>query len=159
MMVASARRLILGAGDVDRIPIPLVEQLLSELDNRASTTLRERARELDLPAILLVGDQSELFAEVDRLRAEGELRLAVVLPLLALTVFLALNGSLWWLAMLPAMAALWIQGIRREDDAKKSTADAIRLGRVPSSAAGKFEEWVNDLPNRIASVEEQAPKR
>jgi len=61
---------------------------------RGDAALLESDRELSLPATLLVGEQPELFAEVDRLRAEGELRLAVVPPLLATIVLLAFEVSL-----------------------------------------------------------------
>ncbi len=114
----------------------------------------EAARELDLPAILLVGDQSELFAEVDRLRAEGEFRLAVTPPLVAIGVLCALDVSLWWLAILPAAVILFFQGMRSDTDSKKSIADAIRIGRVSAASSAKFMAWVDDaLPRAIAKAE------
>lgn len=118
--------------------------------NRSEEARVEADRELDLPATLLVGDQTELFAEVDRLRAEGELRMAVVPPLIGLLIFLVLESSFWWLSMIPIIVILFVQGVQRELDSKKSIADAIRIGRVSSSSVSKFSQWVDEtLPAEL----------
>jgi len=51
------------------------------------------SRDLELPETLLVGGDPQLFAEADRLKAERELRLAVVPPLSAIAIFLTWNQS------------------------------------------------------------------
>lgn len=126
------------------------DQLQRAIDARAADADHEAARELELPATLLVGDKSELFAEVDRLRAEGELRMAVVPPLIGLTAYLCLESSLWWLLVCPLIVVLFFQGLQRELDSKKSIADAIWMGRVESSSVSKFTQWVDTvLPGEI----------
>jgi len=121
-----------------------------QLSIRHDEALREGERELDLPATLLVGDQSELFAEVDRLRAEGELRVAVVPPLLALGILLAIEDSYWWLLLLPAVASLFVQGVQKHLDSKKIIADASQVGRVQASSIEKFARWVDEtLPTEM----------
>lgn len=112
------------------------------LERRAEAARDEVRRELDLPAILLVGDQPELFAEVDRLRSEGELRTAVSLPLVAIAVLCAFEVSFWWLLMLPAIWILFQQGIAKGHDARTSIANAIRLGKATSVAPTRFSDWV-----------------
>lgn len=129
------------------------------LERRAREASTETDRELDLPATLLVGDQAELFAEVDRLRAEGELRLAVVPPLIGLTFLLAFETSFWWFLLLGAIVILFRQGLERDLDSKKSIADAIRIGRVKSSGVAKFLRWVEEsFPTEIKRLrKEQMP--
>src|SRR5581483_11006669 len=62
----------------------LQSSLSIEVETRTNRALSDARKELGLPATLLVGDKPELFAEVDRLRSEGELRITVTLPLAAL---------------------------------------------------------------------------
>ena len=124
-------------------------QILDELASRREAALREATRELELPATLLVGDRPELFAEVDRLRAEGELRLAVIPPLAFLIGLLAVESSLWWLCAVGGLVLLLRQGVQRSTDSRKLIADAMRRGLVKSSGIGQFSEWVAALPQEI----------
>jgi hypothetical protein len=96
--------------------------------------------ELDLPATLLVADQPALFAEVDRLRAEGEFRVTVALPALVLVLYLARTASPWWLVGLPAVGAVFYQGVFRIGDSRKLIADAVAMGRVDSPAEKRFRD-------------------
>jgi hypothetical protein len=129
-----------------------------ELRRREEQALHEVQRELDLPATLLVGRQSELFAEVDRLRAEGELRMAVVCPLVALAGLCAGKASLWWLLLLPAALTLLIQGLQREADSRKLIADATRTGRLDASSVSKFDKWVDEsLPAELNQLRKDVP--
>jgi hypothetical protein len=121
-----------------------------DLEERLVRTSRGTLRELELPATLLVGDQSELFSEVDRLRAEGQFRLAAALPLTAITILLALAASPVWLLALPGAAVLARQGARRASDSRRIIADAMTSGRIESSSIGRFERWVNDI-DKVAS--------
>ena len=135
---------------VERLTPPAREHLTTLIEERTREARDEASRELELPATLLVGDKSELFAEVDRQRAEGELRMAVVPPLVALTAYLCIEGSLWWLLACPAIVVLFFQGLQRELDSKKSIADAIWMGKVESSSVSKFSQWVDKvLPGEI----------
>jgi hypothetical protein len=127
------------------------EQLLGELDVRFRQASAEAQRELSLPATVLVGEkgQEQLFAEVDRLRAEGELRVAVVPPLLALLIVLATMQSRFWLLGIPPIAVLFVQGVRRETDSRKLIADAVDSGLVESGASTKYTAWVDGLQAKL----------
>lgn len=131
---------------------PLYAEVATRQD-QAESALRQ---ELGLPATLLVGDRPELFGEVDRLRAEGELRLAVVPPLLGLDVLLAIEGSAWWLCGIALVALLLAQGIARDSDARKLIADAMQVGRVASSGTVQFREYTEELPARVREAVDQA---
>jgi hypothetical protein len=128
----------------------LRSEILGQLQVQSDEANYESVRELNLPAILLVGDQAELFAEVDRLRAEGELRIAVTPALCALGVLLTVECSPWWLLSIPTTALLLFQGMRRIVDSKSAIAEAIRIGRIPSASSARFADWVdNALPALI----------
>jgi hypothetical protein len=120
-----------------------------ELEEERTRAAEGAMRELELPATLLVGQQPELFAEVDRLRAEGELRLAVALPLAALAIALTSVASPIWLLMLPATVVLAVQGNKRAADSRGLIADALSSGRIESSSVGRFQRWANDLDKVI----------
>jgi hypothetical protein len=126
---------------------------MDELEERADGTRYEAERELDLPATLLIGERPALFAEVDRLRGEAELRVTVALPILSGIVLLAAKSTLWWLLASPLVLVLFIDGVRRDSDAKKIVADSIRLGRVPSSSIGRFSEWVDAIAASLEKAE------
>lgn len=127
-------------GDLTEAQAGRLEELL---ERRAMAAQAEAERELDLPAILLVGDQPELFAEVDRLRSEGELRTAVSLPLIALALICGMEVSWWWLLVIPAVLILFQQGIAKDLAARTSIANAIRLGKASSAARSRFGDWVD----------------
>lgn len=122
-----------------------------QLDTRAAEASTELEQEVNLPATLLVGEKPQLFAEVDRLRAEGELRLAVVPPLYALCILLAVEQSAYWLIAVVPIVLLLLQGIQREADSRKIIADSIAHGEVPSSSLSKFRAWIEALPDAIES--------
>ena len=100
-------------------------------------------RELGLPATLLVGDQPELFAEADRIRAESELRVALAPPLLALATLLVVTASRLWLLALIPIGQLLVQGINREDDARRLIGSALLFGRVESAAVKRFDSQLD----------------
>jgi hypothetical protein len=125
----------------------------TELEKRAEEAKSEAEEELDLPATLLIGEKPGLFAEVDRIRAEADLRLAVAPPLLANAVLLAIEGSRWWLLAIPPILVLFLQGVRRDFEWRQLTADAIRLGRIASSSIGRFAAWVEGIPKALEKAE------
>jgi hypothetical protein len=76
---------------------------------------------------------------VDRLYAEGDLRLAVVPPLFALTVFLTVDLTpLWAFGLLPTVI-LEIQGVRKKDEARRRMVDLVMLGRLELAAIRRFK--------------------
>jgi hypothetical protein len=110
---------------------------------RARVLDAQLARELDLPNTLLVGDQPEIYAEADRVRAEAEFRLALVLPSIALIIVLVTNAGWWWLVALLASLALWITGVAKQDEARAFIRNSVESGKTPSPAAQRFADFVN----------------
>jgi hypothetical protein len=99
---------------------------------------RELRNELDLPATLLIGDQPETFAEADRIRAESELRFAVVPPLAALAVLFGEEANSLWYFSFIGILALAVQGVAKQDDARNVIAGAMLFGKAKSAA---LERW------------------
>ncbi|MFF0532877.1 hypothetical protein ACFYT3_31450 [Nocardia amikacinitolerans] len=151
--------------DPDQSLPPLAERATKEYErilHRFATewgkAIRHCLREPELPATVLVADQPELFSEVDRLRAEGQLRLAVVPPLIALTVLLGLRSAVWSLMILGIFALAW-QGVQRLEESRQLVIDAITTNRVASPAARRFADWVDAvLPQEINRAKARMPK-
>jgi len=117
-------------------------------DNSSERAVNQAMAELELPATLLVGKSPEIFAEVDRLRAEGELRVTVVPPLIALAVLLAQVGSkFWYLGVLGAVVLAW-QGSARINDSRDIIQNAIQLGHAESPAMLRFDSALGRVQNR-----------
>ena len=147
------------AGNEGRYVGDAKERATQELEHRANEAVQEALIELTLPATLLVGDKPELFAEVDRLRSEGDLRVAVTPPLAAITLGLAILQSPWWTVGIGLLIVLASQGIGKVDESRKVIADAISQGKVPSSSQDGFDGWVQGfitgrLPRLIAEVDQ-----
>jgi hypothetical protein len=122
--------------------IEVAPSALAALEEEYERAVAERRRELDLPATLLVGDKPALFAEVDRLRAEGELRLAAVVPLTALLIWLNSEESHWWLAGLLGALVLLDQGVRQIHESRQTIEDALEQEVVGSPASRRLTDWV-----------------
>jgi xanthine/uracil/vitamin C permease (AzgA family) len=85
----------------------------------------------------LLGNDPELYGEYDRLRSEGEFRLAVADPSIILIVTLAIISSPVWLYALIGVIILEVLGIRKVDASTALLIDAIRAGRVTGTASGQ----------------------
>jgi hypothetical protein len=104
-------------------------------DARAAVAI---ARELDIARFRLLSEQPDLFSEADRLRGEGQFRLAVVAPLVALVVTLGVSEqhiSRWWeylasIAVLASIGVLARQGLDRLEESGDRVVDALRAGKV-----------------------------
>jgi hypothetical protein len=114
---------------------------------------------LELPGNLLLGKEpdSQLFSEVDRLKAERELRLAVVPPLSFVCGFLGWNQSFWWWSALVAVAVLFWQAHNRNAEFRSLMIGAVDHGLARSRSIEEFERWVDALPGTL-SLPEGAPK-
>jgi hypothetical protein len=117
-----------------------------EVRMRADAATSEVRSELDLPATLLVGDQEQLFSEVDRLKSEADFRFALVPPLVALAVYLAVVASAWWLVALLAPILLFVQATKREDSGRQLMVEAFYVGLIKPSAPARYSDWVESLP-------------
>jgi hypothetical protein len=120
---------------------------LAELDTQYKATATAVAGELDLPATLLVGDNQSLFAEVDRLRAEGELRLSVVLPLATLIAYLFGTTNRLWVVAGIGVGLLFLQGSRRKAESQEMVAEAMAQGLIQSGALERFKARVEAIPS------------
>ncbi|HEX6153070.1 MAG TPA: hypothetical protein VFZ19_06050 [Solirubrobacterales bacterium] len=97
--------------------------------------------ERDLLATRLIGEESELFGSIDRLRAESNLRFEIGPPLIALTfVLLVRSCSLVWLLTLIAVAVLWRQGSVRYRESNDLLFDALFLNRVKSPTVERIRD-------------------
>lgn len=119
--------------------------LRDTIDRRFSSASRQLSDEASLPATLLVGDKPHLYAEVDRLRSEGDFRLAVSMPLLALLVLTSAEASPSWGLIAPGIFILAIQGMNRRTESRQVILDAIERGAVDSSTIQRLTTWVDGL--------------
>jgi hypothetical protein len=88
------------------------------------------AGELDIARFRLLSEERDLFNEVDRLRAEGQFRLAVAIPLIALAITLCLTEHFAWIAAaIPVGLFAW-QGLDRLDESGERLVDALRAEKV-----------------------------
>jgi hypothetical protein len=123
---------------------PNYEEFLQHL----SAARRGLDAELELPATLLLGKEPDpqLFSEADRLKAERELRLAVVPPLFVVFVFLGWNQSCWWwLALIPVAVLLW-QGHSRNLEFRSLMIGAVDRGLARSQSIEELKRRVEALP-------------
>ena len=122
-------------------PMLVGQEPLTERGLKARSSAGYRAeQELNLPATVLVGADPTPYAEVDRLRAEGDLRLTVAPPLVAaITSLLALVVSPWFLLGLVGIGALVIQGAARKSESRNLIVAAMSAGRLDSPAVRDFE--------------------
>jgi hypothetical protein len=96
-------------------------------------------KELDMVGTRLIGERSELYGAVDRLRSEAELRQAVTLPLELLAIGLIVRGAwMWGVPLLVAAACLPAQGRRRIKAANDLLSEALLLERVKAPTLERF---------------------
>jgi hypothetical protein len=106
------------------------------IEHRTNQAAQSAARELDIPATPLVGEKPGVFAEVDRLRSEGDLRAAAVLPLVALCVALAINQGLWWILGLGFVVV-----ISAAVSSRRERSAPLPPLRRPVRARGSIGRW------------------
>ncbi|WP_140404146.1 MULTISPECIES: hypothetical protein [unclassified Nocardioides] len=93
----------------------------------------------ELPLKLQV-EQEQLFLEYDRIRAESELRSAIVVPLVVLTALLSSVSVIWLVALL---LPLWLlrQAVQSCVEAEQLLLSAVMHDVIPSSTV----EFLNSL--------------
>jgi hypothetical protein len=99
-----------------------------------------------MPATLLLGEKTELFAEADRLKAESDLRLAVAPPLSAICLFLTFSDAWWWVFALIPIAMLAAQGHDRDKEFRTLMEASVIRGEIRSESVEAFSMWVSILP-------------
>lgn len=86
--------------------------------------------ELDLVEARLMSDEPELFNYVDRSRAESELRLAIIPPLVVLAGVLAIQDSVSWLVAVLPLVVFFQQAVGLLQRSGDRLADALLNGKV-----------------------------
>lgn len=132
-----------------------MKEELRALERFAAEQDRAASREPDLPATLLVAEKPTLYAEVDRLRAESDLRLAVFPPLAGLSVLLTAQSEKWaWLLILLGALLLVVQGLMRRRQSRQTIVDAMQMKVIQSPSVDRMRDYVNELNQRL-----QVPRR
>lgn len=81
----------------------------------------------------------EVYAEIDRLKVEGELRKSIFWPLVALALSVAYFWSSWVLLFLLVPPLLLADGLRRSDDASSRTWATVVAGEVSAPLIDEVE--------------------
>lgn len=101
--------------------------------------------EFDLLTTRLMSTDPGLFAEIDRRRAEAELRYQLVPAVLFLDAALAITWTPWVLLALPVAGLLFIQGVRSAEKAGDMVADAVLIGQVTPPAIERVTRIADEL--------------
>ncbi|MET7480858.1 hypothetical protein ABZT17_41930 [Streptomyces sp. NPDC005648] len=105
------------------------ERSSTELDSLRRDLLAEMTR---VPGAL-IGAEQVIWSEWDKRRAEADFRSGTSIPILFLTVVLAMDFSMWWWALLVVSVALMVAAARLRSGATALLADVVASGRIPSS--------------------------
>jgi hypothetical protein len=71
-------------------------------------------------------------------------------PLAAVFIYLAVTLNIVWVLGLAASVWLFLQGLRKREDARGQVAEWLHRTDDSSPALRRFEEWIaNDLPRLI----------
>ena len=105
--------------------------------------------ELDVARFRLLSEESALFQEVDRLSAEGDFRIAVSTPLIAIAVVLGFTSSpLWFLAIFPLVVLPWL-GMNRQEESGDRVVYAIRAGKVKTPFLEQLSKYEPDVAGAL----------
>jgi hypothetical protein len=106
---------------------------------------RRSIREFELLATRLMTSDPQLFAELDRHRAEAELRYQLVPALVFADIALAFTWTPWCLLALPLVAFLFVQGMHSAERAGDIVADAALVGQVAAPAVERVARIADEL--------------
>lgn len=105
--------------------------------------------EFSLVSTRLMIKSPELFATVDRLRSEAELRIAAAWSLpFVLASAASISGSIWWLVGMLVLPPLLKQAAQRAHSAELLLSDALLLGTVTSPSIDRLNSLVRELVER-----------
>jgi hypothetical protein len=111
----------------------------------------ELLNEVDIVRTRMLGDENELFSAIDRLRSEGEFRLVLIVPGLALATAFAYRGAWVLIALtLVLVIASFIQGLRRLEESYNMTFDALRVQRAHAPLVESIEGVIDVLKKTSA---------
>jgi hypothetical protein len=112
--------------------------------------------EFELLATRLMTTQPELFGELDRHRAEAELRYQLVFPLIFVDIALAITWTPWIVLALPLVGFLFVQGMYSAQRAGDIVADAVLIGQVTPPAVERVIRITDELIQAKPSEPEAA---
>lgn len=101
--------------------------------------------EFELLVTRLMSADPQLFAEVDRHRAEAELRYQLVPALLFADIALAITWTPWILFTMPVLVFLFVQGMHSAERAGDIVADAVLIGQVTPPAVERVTRIAEEL--------------
>ena len=125
---------------------------LADYETLVGDTATELFHEVGLLRTRLRVSNADLAAEVDRLEAEGTLRLAMALPLTLLILTLGYQDSWLWLLGLPVVVMLVWQGQSRTQESGDALADALLAGVLTAPAVDRIRAEVQSAQDRRAQV-------
>jgi hypothetical protein len=105
--------------------------LLRELIN-VEGTIEELRQDLPLIPARIVGKEPEIYERWDRFKAEAEFRISIALPLLALTVILAMRLHPTFALLILPCGYLIHDGLEKTRAAITQLAESLRAGRADS---------------------------
>lgn len=110
--------------------LPIVKRNLA-----TNLVIRELHQDLRYIPARLIGKETELYSEYDRVRSEAEFRVGIALPILALLgVVTWATGELLLLATIVLPLALIWEGLRRHRQANFILTEAVAAGRIEAPA-------------------------
>jgi hypothetical protein len=109
--------------------------------------LGEMMDDLDLVKTRLLEEHKEVFSVSDRLNSEGDLRFAVIPPMILLAGVIAHEAWIWWLfpVFLVPILLIGLQAWARKRRGGDVLADALSLRLVEAPAAEDFALAVREL--------------
>lgn len=134
--------------------------LLSANPDAARALVAERALEtrqtfedtVKLPAflILLAGEAAPVISEVDRLKAEKELRLALFPSLIVLGIIAVCNCQFWpAITLFVISVVLFVQAHNRAYAYRFLMLEAARRGMLRGARYTEFEGWAGGIPDSL----------
>ncbi|WP_284746638.1 hypothetical protein [Amycolatopsis sp. RTGN1] len=93
----------------------------------------------DFARYRLAGKEDQIYSEFDRRWTEGEFRLALAIPSLALWIILAIVAGPFWLAGLLFSISIAYIGAKSFSDAEEFLYTSIRSGRLPLEGFDSLE--------------------
>jgi hypothetical protein len=118
----------------------LIQDPTTAILDRATKSTREEFEELT--GAVRTAEMGRLENTADRLRAESDLRVAILPPLVVLLAYLSINEHAWWLLGLCFAAGLGVQAVTRTRDwfiARESLFILRRQAGVPPGSVAEVE--------------------
>jgi hypothetical protein len=137
---------LLRRSDSDGVRFRAGDELDKQIDALFTGSLPED--ELEIVRARLMAEQTMLYGDYDRLRAESEFRVAIFIPLMVLILILAVGVHWLWALASVIPALLIVQAFQLESQAYFALLAAVTSGKVRSP-------FVEQLTNELAAHREQ----